>query len=323
MVLHYASGMPTVVVYHDLPIIASSITDTRDDLSIVEVDDTEEAVRALHDADMFVVNPSNWDDRLLDGLSEGYWIQSTSAGYHAFPLDAFEEQGIRYTNAAGNHGPMVAEHVFAMAFAHSRELHRLRTRQREANWDRSIGMDLGDWLGKTLTIVGLGRIGEAVAERGRAFTMNVYGIKRHPADYEGCVSAERVLCPGGLEDVLPETDLLVLSVPLVEETYHLVDADVLKTLPESAFLVNIGRGGVIDENGLIDALEAGEIAGAGLDVFEEEPLPASSSLWDRDDVIITPHVAARSDGFGQRFATLFLDNYDRRQAGEPLKNVIV
>jgi len=315
--------MPTVVVYHELPVVASSLTGERENLAVVSVADTEEAVAELRDAEMLLISNSNWEDDLLEGLSKGDWVQSTSAGYDAFPLAEFEKRGVRFTNAAGTHGPMVAEHVFALALAHSRRLFWLRAKQEQADWDHSLGTALGDWLGKTLTVVGLGRIGETIAERGQAFLMEVSGIKRHPDDYEGCVPNDRVHGPDGLPEILPATDLLVLSVPLTEETYHLVDAEVLAALPESAVLINIARGEVVDETALADALEAGEIAGAGLDVVEQEPLPADSPLWDRSDAIITPHVAGLSDGFGGRIATLFLGNYDRRRAGESLDNVII
>lgn len=315
--------MPTVVVLHDLPVVAASISGERDELTVLEAGDAGEALDLLDGAGMFVVNPGTWDDVLLAGLSTGDWVQSTSAGYDAFPLDALEERGVRFTNAAGNYGPVVAEHAFAMALAHSRRLDRLRAMQHEGTWDRSVGMELGDWLGKTLTVVGLGRIGEAVAERGRAFSMDVYGTKRRPDEYDGCLPSGHVRGPDGLDDLLPGTDLLVLAVPLTEETRHLVDADALAALPSSAFLVNVARGAVVDEAALVDALAAGAIAGAGLDTFEAEPLPADSPLWDRDDVIVTPHVAGRSDGFGRRFAGLFLENYDRRRAGEELRNVVV
>jgi D-2-hydroxyacid dehydrogenase (NADP+) len=315
--------MPTVVVRHDLPTVAASLAEAAADLTVVEAADTEAAVEALREAEMLVVNPGSWDDTLLAGLSAGDWVQSTSVGYDAFPLDAFSERGVRYTNAAGNYAPMVAEHVFALAFAHSRGLHRLRERQREATWDRSIGMELGDWLGKTATVVGLGRIGEAVAERAAAFRMEVHGVKRHPEEYDGCVPAERVYGPDGLAGVLPETDLLVLAVPLTDETHHLVDADVLAALPTAAFVVNVARGAVVDETALVEALRADEVGGAGLDTFETEPLPRDSPLWGRDDVLVTPHVAGRSEGFGRRFAALFVENYERRRAGKPMKNVVV
>jgi D-2-hydroxyacid dehydrogenase (NADP+) len=275
------------------------------------------------DADALVVNPGSWDDALLDGLDAGDWVQSTSVGYDAFPLEGFRERGVRYTNAAGNYAPMVAEHVFALALDHSRRLAVLRAAQRAGEWDRSVGLELGDWLGKRATVVGLGRIGEAVAERALAFDMTVHGTKRDPDAYEGCLPPERVHPPDALADLLPETDLLVLAVPLTDETRGLVDADALAVLLDSAFLVNVARGAVVDEAALVAALEAGDLAGAGLDTFETEPLPADSPLWDREDVLVTPHVAGRSDGFGRRFAALFCDNYDRRRAGEPLRNVVV
>jgi D-2-hydroxyacid dehydrogenase (NADP+) len=317
--------VPTVVVRHDLPVVAESLVGRRPDLTVVAADDTEAALTALADpdADALVVNPGSWDDALLDGLDAGDWVQSTSVGYDAFPLEGFRERGVRYTNAAGNYAPMVAEHVFALALDHSRRLAVLRAAQRAGEWDRSVGLELGDWLGKRATVVGLGRIGEAVAERALAFDMTVHGTKRDPDAYEGCLPPERVHPPDALADLLPETDLLVLAVPLTDETRGLVDADALAVLLDSAFLVNVARGAVVDEAALVAALEAGDLAGAGLDTFETEPLPADSPLWDREDVLVTPHVAGRSDGFGRRFAALFCDNYDRRRAGEPLRNVVV
>lgn len=293
-------------MYHELSFVASSLADARKDLTVVRAADTEEAVEELCDAGMILISNSNWEDDFLEGLSNGDWIQSTSAGYNSLLLAEFRERGIRFTNAAETHGSMVAEHVFSLVFTHSRDLFQLRAKQEQADWDHSFGMALGDWLGKTLTIVGLGRIGEAIAERGQAFSMKVSGIKRHPDNYEGCVPDNRVHGPDGLAGILPGTDLLVLSVPLTRETHHLVDAEVLAALPESTVLINIARGEVVDETALVDAFEADEIAGAGLDVVEREPLPADSPLWDCSDAIITPHVAGLSDGFSGRIAALFL-----------------
>jgi D-2-hydroxyacid dehydrogenase (NADP+) len=314
--------MSTVVVCHDLSIVAESLRDTDAELTVVEAPDAERAVAALGDAEILVVNPGRWEDALLEGLSTGDWVQSTSAGYDAFPLAAFAERGVCYTNAAGNYGPVVAEHAFALAFAHSRRLFDLRARQREARWDRSIGTDLGDWVDARLTVVGVGRIGGAIAERGRAFSMSVSGVVRDPDGYDG-PPLDRVVGPEGLADLLPETDLLVLAVPLTDETRGLIDAAALAALPRSAILVNVARGPVVDEAALVEALAADELAGAGLDVAESEPLAPDSPLWGRDDVLLTPHVAGRSASFGDRFAALFVENHDRRRAGEAMTNVIV
>lgn len=314
--------MPTVVVRHDLD-IAPAIAARRNDIDLIDAIDRDEALAALADADIFVVNPANWDDAFADVLGDGDWVQATSIGYDAFPIEQFRAGGVMFTNASGNYGPAVAEHVFAMAFAHSRHLREFGSMQRDHRWDRSIGLELSDWIDATMTVLGLGNLGEVIAERGRAFSFDVYGVKRDPDEYEGCLSDGRVLGSDEWKTVLPETDLLVAAVPLTDETREMVDGDVFRALPATAYVINVARGPVVDEPALINALEAGEIGGAGLDVFETEPLPTDSPLWDREDVIITPHVAGRSDGFADRFADLFLENFDRLLAGQELRNRIV
>jgi D-2-hydroxyacid dehydrogenase (NADP+) len=198
------------------------------------------------------------------------------------------------------------------------------SKQAEHTWGprTAVTADLTDWTGQTLTVYGLGSIGETIAERGSAFGMDVYGVKRDPEDYDGCLPAGRVLASDEFHDVLPETDLLVAIAPLTEETRGSIDGAVFRALPDSAILINVSRGPVVDEAALVDALRAGELAGAGLDVFEAEPLPADSPLWDREDVIVTPHVGGRSNSFPTRFADLFAENYGRWRADEPLQNQI-
>ena len=316
--------MPTVVINHDLP-LAEPLEGRRDDLEVVSASGRDEALTALSDAEILVCNPGGWDERFLDVLEADDWIQVTSAGYDAYPIDAIRERGVTFTNATGNYGPVVAEHAFAMALAFTRMIPQFRARQRERIWGprSEVSLRLSDWKDHTLTVYGLGNIGESIAERGLAFEMDVYGIKRDPAEYDGCLPPERVRASDELLEVLPGTDLLVAIVPLTEATRGSIDADVFEALPDSAILVNVARGAVVDEDALIEALRSGEIAGAGLDVFEDEPLPESSPLWDRDDVILTPHIAGRSNTFPTRFAELFLENYDRRRAGETLVNQVV
>ena len=316
--------MPTLVIHHDLP-LAGAIEGRFDDLTVVTTDDREEAAAALADAEMLVCNPTRWDDRLLESLSSGDWVQATSAGYAAFPVDAFRERGVGFSNATGVHDPVVAEHAFALAFAFSRLIPTFVSKQAERTWGprNEVTADLTDWTGDTLTVYGLGSIGETIAERGAAFGMEVYGVKRDPDDYSGSLPAERVLGSDEFHDVLPETDLLVSIVPLTEETRGSIDGEVFRTLPDSAVLVNVSRGPVVDEAALVEALQESEIAGAGLDVFETEPLPEDSPLWEREDVLVTPHVGGRSDTFQTRFADLFAENYGRWRAGDPLRNQIV
>ncbi|QLG28282.1 D-2-hydroxyacid dehydrogenase [Halorarum halophilum] len=314
--------MPVVVVRHDQP-IAEELEGARPGLSVVDADTRADALAVLPDADAFVINPTNWDDEYLDGLQPGTWVQATSTGYAAFPLEAFEERDIVFTNAVGNFGPPVADHAFALILALARGVPACLDQQRDRRWDRAVGDALVDLQGRTLTVVGLGDVGESVVRRALGFDMAVYGTKRDPDSYGGRLPDDRVLPADDLHEVLPETDVLVLAVPLTDGTRGLVDDDALSALPDSALLVNVARGPVVDTEALLAALDAGELAGAGLDVFEAEPLPESSPLWDRDEVVVTPHVAGRSRNFVGRFVELFLTNYDRRTADEAYVNRIV
>lgn len=314
--------MPTVIVQHDMP-IAEALEERREDLTVRAAETNDHAVELLPDADALIINPSSWQDTLLDGLSEGDWVQATSTGYSAFPVEEFEARGITFTNATGNYGSPVADHVFALTLGLARGIPAFIDSQRQKEWNRSQGGELIDLDGRTMTVVGMGDIGESVARRGQAFGIDVYGTKRNPDDYDGCLPDDRVLASGEFGSVIEETELLALTVPLTDETKHLVDRETFERLPDTALLINVARGPVVDQEALIDALETGQIAGAGLDVFDEEPLPESSPLWEFENVIITPHVGGRSKDFVPRFADLFLHNYDRRRTDEPLKNRIV
>lgn len=308
-----------VLVHHDLP-IAEAIRASRPDLDVANADGPGDAVARLRTADALVTNTLHWDDALLDALDPGDWVQTTSAGYAAFPVEAFDERGVAFSTAAGVTAATVAEHAFALALSFTRRLPVYTARQCDHEWDRSDSTALSDWTGSMLTVVGLGNIGEGVARRGLAFAMVVNGVKREPDDYDGCLDRDRVVGSGALSSILPETDLLVLAVPLTDETRGLVDGAVLEALSDTAVLVNVSRGPVVDQDALVDALEDGRIGGAGLDVFETEPLPADSPLWGHEDVVLTPHVAGRSEHFVPRFVDLFLGNLDRRTTGEPLRN---
>lgn len=311
-----------VVVRHDQP-IAAALEGTRPDLTVVGTDAVAATKAALGDADAFVINPANWTDAYLDALGPGTWVQATSTGYAAFPLDAFAEREVVFTTARGNYGPPVADHAMALLLALARNLPGCLARQRVHEWDRGLGDDLLDLAGRRLTVVGLGDVGDAIAQRARGFDMTVAGTKRDPDGYEGVLPADRVHPPGALSDLVPRTDVLVLAVPLTDATRGLVDADLLAALPERALLINLARGPVVDEGALVAALDNDEIAGAGLDVFVEEPLPPDAPLWDRPDVLVTPHIAGRSRAFVDRFVELFLENYDRRRSGDPLRNRVV
>src|SRR5579884_296957 len=154
-------------------------------------------------------------------------------------------------------------------------------------------------------ILGLGTIGRAIARRAQAFGLRVWGTRRTAGEVPG---VERVLGPEGLDEVLRVADVLVVTLPLTPATRGLIGARELALLPAGAFVVNVGRGGLIDEAALVDALRAGHLAGAGLDVFEEESLPETSPLWTLPEVILTPHVAGNFPGYMDRVVPLFCAN---------------
>jgi D-2-hydroxyacid dehydrogenase (NADP+) len=314
--------MSTAVIYHDTP-IASTVREATDGLTVVAAESDADVRDRLADADIFVTNPRNWTDDFLESLSAGTWIQSTSIGYDAFPVEELADRGVTFTNAETLHDTAVSEHAFALAFALSRRLGPLFDNQRRRDWNRRVGDEMWLWEGRRMTVFGLGNIGESVARRARAFGFEVYGVKRTPSIYSGVLPPDRVVATERFHDLLPETELLVLTVPLTDETRRVIDASVFEALPDSAAVVNVARGSVVDQDALLAALEAGEIRGAGLDVFEDEPLPEDSPLWGRDDTVVTPHVGGRSDDFSVRFTRLFADNYRRWRAGESLANRIV
>jgi phosphoglycerate dehydrogenase-like enzyme len=191
-------------------------------------------------------------------------------------------------------------------------------RQRERRWvhDEMVGTVLA---GTTMGILGLGTIGSAVARRAGAFGMRVIGTKRRPAPLEG---VDEVLPSERTDAVLREAAVLVVSLPLTQETRGIVGAREIDLLPPGGFLVNVGRGGLVDESALVAALRRGHLAGAGLDVFAQEPLPVDSPLWTAPGMIITPHVSGDQPGYMAQVTAVFCENLRRYLAGQPLLNVV-
>jgi phosphoglycerate dehydrogenase-like enzyme len=278
--------------------------------------------RGLPEADVVVAQ--GLSDQELARAGRLRWLSSVAAGLEEIATPALLARGVAVTSASGVHGPNIAEHVLAMMLMFMRDLPRLYRAQLARRWERDLKSRSdgpGELTGKTLLIVGLGRIGEAIAARARPFGMRLIAVKRDPsARHDAAVMVDEVLAMDALDDALTRADHVCLTVPLTRATRHLMDARRIGRLPAGAYLYNVSRGAVVDEAALIDALRAGRLAGAGLDVFEEEPLPPSSPLWALDNVILTPHVAGATPLYYERTATLFAENLDRLLAGQPLRN---
>ncbi len=270
-----------------------------------------------HGADAHLVT-----EAFLEAAPNLAWVQSWSAGverYLAVP-GLVEREGLVLTNAQGVHGPVIAEHVFALLGHLTRRLGPLGDAQDRGTWDRGAASGSTSLAGRTMLVAGLGGIGTEVARRADAFDMRVLGTVRTPRQPPPFV--DELGTSDDLDRLLAETDVLVICLPLTDETDGLFDARRLGLLREGASVVNIGRGPILDTDALLAALESGQLAGAGLDVTDPEPLPDGHPLWARDDVVITPHCAARAELTGDRRAALVEENLRRFGAGEPLLNVV-
>lgn len=249
------------------------------------------------------------------------WFQQWSAGSDwlmRHPEAA--ARPFRLTNASGVHPVQIAEHTFAMMLAFVRKLHEAARHQAAREWQAPAGETLGELYQKRLLMIGLGAIGERIGRVGNALGMRVWGMRRTVEDAPPGVEA--VYPPDRLLDLLPECDFVVLAPPLTRETLRMIGEAELRAMKSSAFLVNVGRGKLIDEAALIHGLREGWIGGAGLDVFETEPLPGDSPLWDMPNVIITAHYAGASPRYYERAMPIFLDNLRRYREGEELRNLV-
>jgi len=261
------------------------------------------------------------DDEMLARADRLKWVQATGAGIERALTPAFVDSGVILTNASGIHEVQMSEHALGMMIALARRFVHYMRNQIKKNWDKSLGSsDIDELFEKKLAVVGLGSIGEALAVRAKAFGMHVTGVKRNPSGYDG--AADEVVGAGALERVMSEADYVVNLLPLTPETEGLISAELIAAMKVTAYFVNLGRGATVDQEALTDALLSGAIAGAGLDVFEEEPLPKRSKLWKLPNVIITPHVSGLSPRYWERATDLFCENLRRYRAGEKLLNLV-
>ena len=269
-------------------------------VEVILADDEDGVVSVLEEGAVGLVT-YRWDPSFLTEALR--WVQSLSAGIEQFPVDELRRCDVVLTSARGVHSPAVAEHAIALLLAAMRGVGGAMrdTAERRWTWGRPA-FEVG---GSTLGVLGLGHVGEQVAVLARGLGMRVIGTKANPDGYRGV--AERVLGPDGTAEVCADADAVVVALPDDASDGPVIGAPELEALGRGV-LVNVGRGSAVDEQALVEALRSGRLRAAGLDVFQTEPLPPGSPLWDIENVVITPHAAWSSDRLPGRMAERFRHN---------------
>ncbi|WP_433746970.1 D-2-hydroxyacid dehydrogenase [Falsibacillus pallidus] len=247
------------------------------------------------------------------------WLQTWSAGVNSLPLSELQSKNVAVTSANGVHSYPISETIFALMLGLTRKIHAYVRNQREKKWHHaSLSLEIH---GKNIGILGTGAIGKETAKIAKAFGMKVLGL-RNSGEQEDYF--DEMYTMDGLSSLLPQCDYVVVALPLTEKTHHLIGRDQFNQMKSTAYLINIGRGDIIDEKEMIQALQEGEIAGAGLDVFEKEPLEEKSPLWEMENVIITPHTAGSTEHYNSRLIQeIFIPNLKDYIAGnDPRINLL-
>lgn len=278
----------------------------------------EEALDQCADCEVLVAMAHEVTDELIARMPRLRYICAMSAGIDRIDTLKNLTPDVRVTSGRGIHGPQMSELAFLGMIALSREFPRMQRNQQMHAWERWPQKLL--W-GKTAVLVGIGPIAEELAARCAAFGMRVLGVsdaRREALHFEAMLPRSR------LKDAAAAADFLIVLVPLSAQTCHMIDADVLGAMKPTAVVINLARGPVIDEPALVKALQEGRIGGAALDVFESEPLPADSPLWDMPNVIITPRIGGMSDVYARQVLPLVVHNLRCFLEGRPeqMKNVL-
>lgn len=249
------------------------------------------------------------------------WLHVFNAGIDHPIYAEMLARGVRVTTSSGSAAEPIAQTAITGLLMLARNFPRWLVSQRRHAWAPMRAPDLPrDLKGQTVLILGVGKIGREIARLARVLGLHVIGVKRSAREPDDPV--DELHRPERLPELLPNSDWFVIACPLNAETRGLVNAELIAKLPKGAHVINIARGEVVDEPALIAALESGHLAGAYLDVFEKEPLPADSPLWDMPNVIVSPHNSAAASGNDERVYRIFLENLKRWSHGEPLLNEV-
>ncbi len=244
------------------------------------------------------------------------WMQACSSGVSHILGTGLLDENVTLTNAAGVHADALGESTMAAVLFHAKQLQKRLDNQATRTWEE---LHCDELRGRTMTVLGIGHIGSAVARLAGAFRMRLIGVRRNPQPTE---HFETVVGPDELHTVLAETDYLVIACPLTDETHGMIGAPEFDAIKEGAYLINVSRGLVVQQQPLLAALNSGKLSGAFLDAHAEEPLPNDHPFWDTSGITVIPHDSHSSPYIGDNIVDLFTDNLRRYIAGEPLRNVI-
>ncbi len=306
----------TILLAHPAYQVAEELRRRRPDLTILKAVDGAGLAEQAPAADVIVVS-GLWRNELLAVAPKLRFVQSISAGTDQYDKAAFRARGVRLASAQGANERAVAEHALAMVLALKRHIHLGRDAQNARHWRPMITDQLAreqEIGGLHAVIVGFGRIGQRVGRLLKAFDCRVTGLRREAAAAPDAADAVRPIAD--LHQVLPSADMVILTCPLTPETTGLIGREALSVMKRSAVLINVARGKVVGEQDLIAALEAGDLAAAGLDVTVEEPLPAASPLWGMANVLITPHSAGETARYEANIIDLLEENLKRLWRGD-------
>jgi phosphoglycerate dehydrogenase-like enzyme len=287
-------------------------------LEVVQLPNYERISEEIVDAELAIAWSLRGDQ--ITAAKKLRWIHSTAAAVHGLMSPELQANDIVLTNARAVHGPVVAEHAMALVFALAKRLPEAAKFQSQRHWAQQEICETAprprELRDATMVIVGFGSIGTSLAKLARALGMRVIGVREHPQ--KGSELADAMHGFAELNRALSEGDFVVLATPVTEKTRHLMNAERLEHLKSDAYLVNVGRGVLIDEAALQHALRAHRIAGAALDVTTEEPLPPGSPLWTMENVFVTPHTAGYAEKMWARHYDSYTENLRRYLAGKPL-----
>ncbi len=288
------------------------------ELEIVNALTEEEALAAVSQA---VGMYGDLSKEMLARAESLRWLQTPIAGLEHYMYPELAESGVVVSNMAKIYSDMIADHAFCFILMFARGIHLYMRRQIRGEWQKGTPVrHLGDC---TLGVIGLGGIGSELARRGKAHDMRVIAVDARPNKELGSsLELDALWSQDRLHELLQEADFAVSCVPQTPETVGLIGAEELAQMKSSAYLINISRGVVVKLDALVEALESGRIAGAALDVYETEPLPAGHPLWKTENVILTPHVAADNPHVPQRRIDTLVDNLRRYLAGEEPRNIV-